>query len=194
VIRNPGLDKMPEIMSARNAIAAQAKHYLFFLDDDVVPPSDTLLKLFGLLRAHPRARVAGGIYFGRTNTQKTLPMCWNLTYSMMIDFPRGKPFLCGGLATGCFLLDTSVLAEVPAPSFRYEASGSVLLRGDDEILCTEIIKLGYDVVAHGGIICPHLDARIESSNFAGRSPWELRRLSDGQFVDVAGNKLLRSQL
>jgi hypothetical protein len=46
---------------------------------------------------------------------------------------------------------------------------------------------------YGGVVCPHLDARLETSDFKGRDPWTVRYFN-GRYVDQAGNVLRKSQL
>src|SRR5208337_1804156 len=48
-------------LCAENAIKLGAK-YLWFVDDDVIPPPNTVRKLINVLQNHPEVKVCGGIY------------------------------------------------------------------------------------------------------------------------------------
>jgi Glycosyl transferase family 2 len=201
VKRSPGVSKMQEIMTARRRIVERSMQigarWLFFLDDDVLVAPNTLEELLAAMRSNQKARIIGGIYYNRGNVGPDVPGVWDEANNPLKDFPRGRPFKCGGVANGCMLIDLRVFDELSKPWFNYElrrgASGGIgVHKGEDVLLCDAVRGAGYEVLAHGGIICPHLDARIVASDFKGKSPWELRYFK-GEHIDAAGNTLLKSQ-
>jgi hypothetical protein len=195
-VRSAGRDKLREIQAARTGITERAlkvgARWLFFLDDDVIVAPNTLEELLAALRSNPRARIMGGIYGSRGNLGSD-PGVFKSAHEPFLDYPRGRPFTCAWMAGGCMLIDLRVFASIPKPWYRYEIRGQQLVKGEDEWLCGEVRRLGYEVMAHGGVVCPHLDARLETSDFKGRDPWTVRYFN-GRYVDQAGNVLRKSQL
>jgi hypothetical protein len=160
-VRSAGQDKMAEIVVGRNELGERAlavgARKLFFLDDDVVVPQDALMKLFGALRVNPNTRIAGGLYPRRGDgRQGNELLVWDDQRRPIDRFPEGKPFFCGGLAAGCMLIDLSVLSALKKPWFRYERSGQKVTSGEDELFCEAVRAAGYQILAHGGVLCQHV--------------------------------------
>jgi hypothetical protein len=198
IVRNPGLDKMREICIGRQAIVDKAlkigARYVFFLDDDVVLPSDALVRLYESLRQNPKARVIGGLYAQAGWTQGNVPAAWDETQTPLTSIPLDRVIRCAGVGSGCMLLDLSVLPRIPRPWFSFQDRvHNKMWKGDDVLLCDKVWAAGYEVLLDGRVQCDHLDARVTSSNFKGKSPYELRHYN-GQYIDHAGNVLLRSQI
>jgi len=160
-IETAGKKKYEEIEASRNYIAERAlklgARYLFFLDDDVVPPPDCLEKLLEALYGDSQARVAGAIYPRRRSNE---PLVWDSQGEpMKLEVESGRIFRCGGVGGGCMMIDTRVFAKLKRPWF-YSATPTRTkepLWSDDVLFCAAVTREGYDVLAHGGVRCKHLD-------------------------------------
>lgn len=149
------------------AIKADAE-FIFWVDDDTIPPSRAICELFYVLSQNPKAGICGGIYC----TKETPP-----SPIVFLDFGSGPywgwtigdVFKCAALGTGCMLVRTSILKNIPKPWFK-DTSEAVLLdqneKGlpivgregtDDVYFCKKVKQAGYDIIAHGGILPVHID-------------------------------------
>ena len=140
----------------RNWIAAQAVKlgcsHLFFIDDDMVFPEDTLDKLL----AHDKD-IVGAVY----NTKYETP-------TPVIEWlPEGKPyediflngslFECGAIGTGCLLIKCDVFRKVPQIWFNYEwnDNGSVKM-SHDWWFCHKARECGFKIWADPTLSIGHL--------------------------------------
>lgn len=144
--------------------------YLFFIDDDTMPPHDAVKKLYMALEtADDDIAACGGIY-----TNKQLPS-EPLVYMEENSGPHwkwkvGDIFPCWGVATGCMMIRMSVFKNLPEPWFRDIASLEEI--GDDPLItipdcakgfyltddiyfCMRLAKAGYRMLAHGGVLPVH---------------------------------------
>lgn len=123
---------------ARDAIVRKAQtvksKYLFFIDDDVEIPPYAFNLLYRALKQYPQAKV-----------------CWE---------PRNSIFECSAIGAGCMLIDMSVFQKLPSPWFYPTPQGL----NDDKLFCNKVKKLGYKVLAHGGVLCTH---------WAGLKPYKM---------------------
>lgn len=154
---------------AEQAIAAGSR-YLFMVDDDTVCPNHTLKSLIYEIEKDPKIMVAGGIY--GTKEYPSVPLVFKrLGDGAFWNWKVGEVFDCEGLATGCMLIKTDVFKELPKPWFYepHEAPEDESRRvGDTDIpvvhtggtddlyFCKKVIDAGYRIVAHGGVLCPHI--------------------------------------
>ena len=154
---------------AEQAIAAGAR-YLFMVDDDTVCPNTTLKYLMHEIEKDPKIMVAAGIY--GTKEYPSAP----LVFKHFGDGPfwhwkHGEVFDCEGIATGCMMIKTEVFKDMPKPWFFEphltpteetrrvgDQDIPVVHEGgtDDLFFCRKVIDGGYRIVAHGGVLCPHI--------------------------------------
>ena len=136
----------------RNYIAAQAvkngSTHLFFVDDDMVIPEDTLDRLL----KHDKD-IIGGIY--KTKYEVQADVCEYFDE----ERPTGL-FKVKAIGTGCLLIKTEVFTKLPQPWFKYEwnQNGSVK-RSHDWIFCEDAIRNGYDVWADNTIKLGHIGSK-----------------------------------
>ena len=64
-IRNRRVDVAKERL-AELAIANNAQ-FVFFLDDDVIPPPDALMKMLKLWKSDPKYNIISGVYFSKSD-------------------------------------------------------------------------------------------------------------------------------
>lgn len=149
------------IGKARNKIVAHAMdagvRYILFIDDDVELPQSALVELLTALKANPRARVCAGIYCKKDPPPDNHPVVWDENGTPILSWTPGMVFECGSIGAGCMLMDASVFDEISAPWFG--------LGADEDIhFCTQVRKAGYQVLAHGGVICPHWEIQKDRAH------------------------------
>lgn len=113
-IRNYRVD----IAKERLAEMAIANHcdWVFFLDDDVVCPPDTLLKMTRLWRSDPKYKVISGVYWSKSSPPVPLVFKGNLEGSFW-DWTTQELITADGAGAGCLFVDTSVLKKMSKPWF-----------------------------------------------------------------------------
>ena len=145
--------------------------YLFWIDDDTIPPPSALLELFFVLAQNPKAAICGGIYCTKTEPpQPIVFMDYGAGPHWLWTF--GDIFKCKGLGTGCMLVRAEVMSKIEKPWFKDTAeskpgdtetiNGHVVniasRTGTDDIyFCKKVDDAGYDIIAHGGILPAHMD-------------------------------------
>lgn len=150
--------------------------YVFFVDDDVILPPQSLRELIDKLskiRAYeeateggPKTVAIGGIYC--TKEELSTPVAYKkLGSGPSWNWIRGQIFDVEGIGTGCLLIHTSIFAKLEKPWFKTvdedhpDTDGSMVHTciTDDLYFCRKVKVAGYKIVAHGGIICGHYDYR-----------------------------------
>jgi len=145
--------------------------YAIFLDDDTVCPAATMQQLHYVLANTPNAAICGGIYC--TKTPIPMPIVFQeIGGGPFYDWTLGDIFECKGLGTGCMMIRTSLVKDIPKPWF-YEAceapademvdlpGGKVNLAKrtgtDDLYFCQKVSDAGLKIMAHGGVLPVHMD-------------------------------------
>jgi Methyltransferase domain len=160
---------------ARTALVRQAMSYGarfgMFIDDDVVPPPDTLQKLqYVLENADDDVAVCAGIYTTKSNP--AVPLVFqDYGIGPHWRWRRGEVFECQAIATGCMMIDLRKIAALPEPWFvdvhgvehakslgLYRNGAALPLAAewtDDMYFCYRLREAGLRMMAHGGVICDH---------------------------------------
>lgn len=158
-VKNAPIEKAREI-AAENAIKAGAK-YLWFVDDDTVPPPNALKRLIYILDNYPDVAVVGGIYVTRDDVVPQPLVFRGMGNGSFWHWKEGDIFEVTGMGAGCMLVRVEVFNKLPKPWFTFEtadsydatvASTSV---SEDIHFCNLVRQAGYKIVAHGGILCDH---------------------------------------
>ncbi len=129
----------------------QATH-LFFLDGDVLPAPDTLVKLLKADRP-----IIGGVYRRRLPPYEAMayrksgkrwePLTFKKTAGLQkVDY----------VGTGCLLIHRSVFEKIPAPWFTVEWRGKQHL-SEDFSFCEKARKKGFSIYADPSIQPLHLE-------------------------------------
>lgn len=166
-------DMQREIL-CENALKAGAE-FLMFIDDDTIPPPQTIQELWYVLSQNPNAAVAGGIYCTKQTIASPL-VFMDIGAGSYWDWTVGDVFKCAALGTGCMMIRTRALLNIPKPWFQ-DTSESMLgdieqvndlemrvtgRSGTDDIyFCKKVTDAGYDILAHGGVLPQHV-ARDEN--------------------------------
>lgn len=125
----------------RNWIAAKAVNsgcdYLFFIDDDMILPEDTLEELLDADKD-----IIGGVYLTKYEVQD--PVLELLPGTE----PSDDIFQVAAIGTGAMLIRRDVFKKLPQPWFKYEwyDNGSIK-RSHDWIFCEDARKAGFEVWA-----------------------------------------------
>lgn len=123
--------------------------YLFFVDDDMILPPDTLDRLL-----EHNKDIVGGVYMTKYEEQRPVVEFFN-------EKPTEMPFKVKAIGTGCLLIKTDVFKKLPQPWFKYEwnDNGSIK-RSHDWIFCEDARKAGYDVWADDTLDIKHIGKKI----------------------------------
>lgn len=156
--RNTGVEK---------ALSGEFR-WLFFLDDDVVAPHDTILRLM----AHERD-IVSGLYYRRAEPIVPVMMLEASPRPVWAtQFTPGTLVKVDLVGSGCLLINRRVLETVAKPWFEW-----LLDRNDvpEEEKCSEDFafsrkarRAGFDIVVDTSIRCQHLGFSIADER--GLSP------------------------
>jgi len=161
--------KKDTIVNARNRIVdtvieTKAK-YLFFLDDDVIVPKQTLMALGWVLNNNPDTMVATGIY--TTKQEYNAPVLFkDGIQGPYWDWRVNDIFDVDACGAGCLMIDTDVFQHLEKPYFRelqeyrdIDGTPNLTTVSEDVYFCQSVRKAGFKIKAHGAIICPHYDEK-----------------------------------
>lgn len=152
-----------EIGAARDAVVEDALadgcKYVWFVDDDTVPPSDAARKLIVALEQervrNSNVKIIGGIYCTKTDPPEPLVFQGPGSGSDY-NWKVGEVFPCWGLGTGCMMIDAEVFRALPKPWFVIKDEAHDF-EGEDLSFCRKAQEAGFKVKAHGGVLCTHWD-------------------------------------
>ena len=158
------------IDKARNWFAEAAiKHkakYLFFWDEDVLIPPHALRELIYVADNWNDVGVVGGIYCLKVERPEPL-VFMNPGEGPYWDWKVGEVFgVRGGIGMGCTLIRTELFKDLEPPYFRTVDDLSPWLDNiaageqwtEDLYFCRKVMETKkWKIVAHGGLILPHLN-------------------------------------
>ena len=90
--------------------------WAFFLDDDTIPPSNTLLKMIKLWRSDSKYKVISGVYWSKSNPPVPLIFKGNLEGSYW-DWNTQDLIKADGAGAGCLFVDTDIFKKMSKPWF-----------------------------------------------------------------------------
>lgn len=144
-----------------SALEMKAK-YLWFVDDDTIPPPNALRRLIYILENNPDVMVAGGVYVGKMTPpspvifmEPGLGPYWN--------WKVGEVFEVVSMGAGCMLINCEVFQKLTPPYFPWNedypdaVGGPTNVTSEDVNFCKAVRAAGFKVVAHGGILCDHFN-------------------------------------
>lgn len=133
--------------------------YLWFVDDDTVPPENAGRLLLDVLMKHGppngNVMVAAGVYTTRRSNPEPL-VYMEQGAGPSWDWKCGDVFKCWGAGTGCMMIDLSLFENLPEPWFM-NVQESQERWSDDLYFCDLVNQSGFGVMAHGGVLCHHYD-------------------------------------
>lgn len=153
-------------MIVEEAIKAGAK-YIWFIDDDTLPPRHACKKLLRVLQQDPEAMVCAGIYCSKTD----LPEPWVWTEprnGVYWGWKLGDIFDCELIATGCMMIRAELFKHLEKPWFKEvdtidTEKGEGQRWTDDLYFCDKVRKAGFRIVAHGGVLPIHWDRKTKAA-------------------------------
>jgi|SRR5271157_124597 len=150
-------------LCAENSLKLKAP-YLWFVDDDTIPPPNTPRRLISVLQNHPEVMVCGGIYSIKADPPSPVVFRGNGLGSFW-RWKYGEVFEVTGIGCGCMMINTEIFKILKPPYFPWDKTPietttiSVPEISEDLSFCSKVREAGYKVVAHGGILCDHFDIR-----------------------------------
>lgn len=136
--------------------------HLFFLDSDVVPPADTVLRLL----SH-NLPIVSGIYHRRSPPHGIPVMLKNGVW--ITSYPKNRLIEVDLVGAGCLLIAREVIEKFPAldPNrgkhwfdWRVDMPKDKLPPGEgvseDFAFCIQARKMGYKVIVDTNVICRHV--------------------------------------
>jgi hypothetical protein len=156
-----------EVDNARNRVVEEAKKanvkYLWFNDDDTIPPSQAANSLMYLLDQHgpglgEKVMVAGGIYCMKVNPPQPL-VFMESGGGPHWKWKVGDTFKCWGVGTGCMMINMDVFDYLDPPYFK-TVSEETIVATDDLYFCQKVHDAGFEVMADGGVLCQHWDVSV----------------------------------
>lgn len=139
--------------------------YLFFVDDDIVLPSDALELLVATAEADPATAVVGGLYYSRDSLKPIAVADWDSTATSSAHVPAFTSMstdAVDGIGFGCALLRIAPARTLTAPYFPahvfIESSARrARLCDEDYLYCERIRRAGYTVRLDARVRCGHYD-------------------------------------
>lgn len=155
------LDK--PVDEARNIITQWAiehdANYLFFLDDDVLCPNQTLRRMVYQMENHPDWDLLSGVYVTKTDPPEPLIFGDNPDGAFW-DWKFNTQFPISGCGMGCCLIRVSAFEKVGEPWFVYrrESHGKDRMdEGEDLNFCRKLREAGGVLMCDGGVLCGHIN-------------------------------------
>lgn len=145
--------------------------WLMWIDDDTISPNYTVQQLHYQLQCHPDAAICGGIYC--TKAPQPEPLVFReIGGGPCYDWKLGDVFECKGLGTGCMMIRSAALKDIPQPWFQEVTAAPVGKTAnyngvqvpvnkengtDDLYFCQKVTDAGWKIYAHGGVLPVHVD-------------------------------------
>jgi glycosyltransferase involved in cell wall biosynthesis len=156
---------------ARNLLVEKALgDYIFFLDDDTLPPINAITKL-----KECNQDIVSGLYFSKQEPH--FPQIFyknkekNELYDTIGDYQKDQLIEVDACGAGCLLIKKEVFKKIKQPYFNYIPSGEKTNRkGEDYYFCEQAKKAGYKIYCDTSIICGHLGTKV-----VGPDHWEISR-------------------
>lgn len=152
-----------EVGEARNAIVEMALEdkieWLFFLDYDVSPPPNALIKLLSL-----KVPIAAGVYHLKQVPSQPLIMIkgWEKAFE---EYDYGDLIKADAVGMGCTLIHMDVFRKIKKPWFKtspgYAGKRSAIVPSmtEDIYFCEKARAAGYDIIVDTSVQCGHVDWR-----------------------------------
>lgn len=116
--------------------------YMLFLDSDMVPPADMLIKLI----QHDKP-IVSALAFRRVPSYE--PCIFKGDMEFYLDYPKGLIEVTG-VGMACTLIKREVFEKVPQPWFTPTALG------EDLSFCKRATDAGYKIFCDTNMICGHV--------------------------------------
>ena len=153
---------------ARNAGAMQALDagatHVFFLDSDIIPPPDAILKLL----AHNQPIISG--LYCRRSPPVGVPVMQRPPGQWITQYPANQVIDVDVVGAGCLLIRRDVLEKLPPQrpeagkhwfDWRVDTQGCPITNGippmsEDFTFCLHAKKMGYPILVDTSVVCRHV--------------------------------------
>lgn len=129
--------------------------YIFFVDDDLIIPSNALVKLL-----HHKTDVVGGFYYRKYFPLESCGMFEDNEKkpTALLDFKIGDIIHNTlVLPSGCTLIKTEVFKNMEKPWYKsFTVQGRPILT-EDSFMCERFREIGIDVITDMGVQCIHVN-------------------------------------
>ena len=140
--------------------------HLFFLDDDVLPPPDAILRL--LKRKEP---IISGLYQERSQRHWPIiidtPKGRDGKLRFFFRYPRGAPrnklLHCDVVPAGCLMIERRVFRSLRSPWFHTDKKTKL---GEDVYFSLCARRAGFKVAVDTGVDCLHIVTHVAGSDEA----------------------------
>ena len=141
-----------EISNARNKLVEQALDegatHIFFLDDDILLPSNTLIFLYSA-----RYPIVSGLYVSK-KMKWCVFMKQNNEFVPLEKIPK-HPIVVDAVGLGCCLIESKVFEIVDKPWFKWEKRGDKTI-GEDFYFFEKAEKYGFKPLVLPYVKCYHV--------------------------------------
>lgn len=135
--------------------------YLWFVDDDIVPPYDALEKLIASNKDVITATCFMLKEFNGVMTPCPVTLKYNENKQYNVYFEGQGIEEIDATGGGCILIKRHILEKLDRPyEFMYNPDGTLALVGDFRF-CQKVQEIGYKVHADFTTICSHIRNRID---------------------------------
>jgi len=167
-----------DVAVARNLLAEKAKDvadYIFFIDDDVLPPANTITKLL----SHKKD-IACGLYFAKQephfpqiftknyidDLSKDDPVAkWSGRYDSIREYKQDSLIEIDACGAGCLLIKAEVFKRLKLPYFWYiPKSEDKPRKGEDFYFCEKAREAGFKIFCDTSILCKHIGTKYVSKD------------------------------
>ena len=137
----------------RNIVKNASGEYIFFLDVDVLIPSDALIKLL-----EDKKNIVSGLYFKKTYPHNPLMFrkVNEESYIPILDYGEGL-ISVDGIGLGCCLVKRDVFDKIPEPWFELPPLSDLT---EDLFFCDKAKKAGFSIFVDTGVKCGHIGETI----------------------------------
>jgi len=147
------------VPDARNFIVNKAINeeydYIFFVDDDCIIPSNSLVQLI-----HHKADIVGGFYYKKYLPLESVGMHVNeKNQPIPIEDYKIGDIIHDTLVlpSGCTLIKVEVLKKLQFPWYKTITVNNRPTMTEDTYLCGKLKEIGVDIITDTGLQCIHVD-------------------------------------
>lgn len=187
---------------AKNEICEQAvksnADWVFLLDDDVLPPQNTLMKMIRLAFGPPYLDVINGVYWSKSDPPMPLLFRGDMKGSVW-NWHVGDLIKIDAAGAGCTFIKTKVLKALKKPWFNTEytytpldpsiAETAAPSATEDLYFYKKVRDAGFQVWADTSIQCVHEDRSQNPSIYYGLPP-DYPQAIPGSDIKPRGKKLI----
>jgi len=175
-----------DVAYARNLLAEKVKDvadYIFLVDDDVLPPINTITKLL----SHNKDMVCG-LYFA--NREPHFPQIFlknkedKTKYDCVENYKKDSLIEIDACGAGCMLIKAEIFKKLKLPYFWYiPKSEDKPRKGEDFYFCEKVKEAGYKIYCDTSIICKHIGKKL-----IGPEHWDMSVQMLKEMKDKMGEK------